>query len=166
MFYSMPGMPVKPRPEGLDRPVVPRIIRVMSRVNVWLYQRTGGRLGNTWRVGAAFPRGVPVCLLTTTGRKSGEPRTTPLLFIEDGGAVVVVGSYGGLPHTPQWVKNLEADPRARLQIGRTIREVSGRIATPETRARLWPKLVAHYADFASYQSWTEREIPVILLEPV
>ncbi len=157
--------PVKPRPEGLDRPIVPRIIRVMSRVNVWLFQKSGGRLGNTWRVGSAFPRGVPVCLLTTVGRKSGQPRTTPLLFIEDGDAVVVVGSYGGLPHVPLWVRNLEATPRARVQIGRQVRDVAGRIARPDERARLWPRLVAHYADFASYQTWTDREIPVVLLEP-
>ncbi len=157
-------MTAKPKPEGLDDPIVPKIIAAMSKANVWLYQKTGGRLGSTWRVGAAFPRGVPVCLLTTVGRKTGARRTTPLLFIEDGDDVVVVGSQGGLPKHPQWYLNLLVNPRATLQIKRDVREVVARVADPEERARLWPRLVAHYADFESYQAWTDREIPVIVLE--
>ncbi len=157
-------MTAKPKPEGLDDPIVPKIIAAMSKANVWLYQKTGGRLGSTWRVGAAFPRGVPVCLLTTVGRKTGARRTTPLLFIEDGDDVVVVGSQGGLPKHPQWYLNVLANPRATLQIKRDVREVVARVADPEERARLWPRLVAHYADFESYQAWTDREIPVIVLE--
>ncbi len=158
-------MSPKPKPKGLDDPIVPKIIGAMSKANVWLYQKTGGRIGGTWRVGAAFPRGVPVCLLTTIGRKSGEPRTVPLLFIEDGATVVVVGSQGGLPKHPLWYLNLLANPRATVQIGREIRDVVARVAAPEERAKLWPRLVAHYADFESYEAWTDREIPVVLLEP-
>jgi deazaflavin-dependent oxidoreductase (nitroreductase family) len=153
------------RPDGLDHPIVPKILRAVSRANVWLYQRTGGRIGGTWRVGSAFPRGVPVLLLTTKGRKSGEPRTTPLLYLEDAGRYVVVGSQGGLPKDPLWFSNLCADPNVRLQVGPRVMAARARVASPEERAALWPRLVAHYADFATYQAWTERTIPVVLLEP-
>ena len=86
-------VPIKPKPEGLDKPYVGKIIKAMSKLNVAVYRWTGGLLGSKWRVGAAFPWGVPVLLLTTTGRKSGQPRTAPLLFIADGQNVIVVG-YG------------------------------------------------------------------------
>ena len=152
------------RPEGLDHPWVPKVMRAMSRAHVWLYRRTGGRLGSTWRVGSAFPRGVPVLLLTTVGRKTKQPRTTPLLYLEDGARYAIVGSQGGLPKDPLWMANLRANPDVEVQIGGRVQAMRARIATPEERAQLWPRLVAHYADFAAYQSWTDRQIPVVLLE--
>jgi len=154
------------RPEGLDHPWVPGILRTMSRVHVWLYQRTGGRLGGHWRIGSAFPRGVPVLLLTTIGRKTGRARTTPLLYLEDGGRYAVVGSQGGLPRDPMWLGNLRAAPDVVVQVGARRRPMRARVAGAEERSALWPRLVAHYADFATYQAWTERQIPVVLLEPV
>lgn len=156
---------VKPKPEGLDKPYVGKIIKTMSKVNVVVYRWTRGLLGSKWRVGAAFPWGVPVLLLTTIGRKSGEPRTAPLLFIEDGSNVIVVGSQGGLPKDPLWYKNLVANPHCEVQIKRRKTKMVAHTANPEERARLWPKLVAHYADFASYETWTDRVIPVVILEP-
>src|SRR5689334_11300319 len=96
----------KPRPEGLDKPWVPGVMRRMSKAHVWVYQKTNGVLGGKWRVGAAFPRGVDVCLLTTKGRKSGETRTAPLLYLPDGPRVVVVASQGGMPKHPLWYLNL------------------------------------------------------------
>lgn len=156
---------IKPKPEGLDKPYVGRIIKAMSKVNVAIYRWTGGLLGSKWRVGAAFPRGIPVLLLTSIGRKSGEPRVAPLLFIDDGDSLVVVGSQGGLPRDPLWYKNLQANPTCEVQIKRRKMKMSARTASPEERERLWPKLVAHYADFASYETWTERVIPVLILEP-
>lgn len=154
----------KPRPDGLDRPYVGTIIKLMSKVNVALYRSTGGLLGSKWRVGSAFPRGIPILLLTTTGRKSGLPRVAPLLFLKDGPRLVVVASQGGLPKNPQWYENLRANPECEVQIKRHRREMRARTASPEERALLWPKLVAHYADFASYEAWTERVIPVVILE--
>ncbi len=156
---------IKPKPEGLDKPYVGKIIKTMSKVNVAIYRWTGGLLGSKWRVGSAFPWGVPVLLLTTIGRKSGQPRTAPLLFIEDGDKVVVVGSQGGLPKHPLWYKNLVATPECEVQIKRRKMKMKARTATPEERAALWPKLVAHYPDFASYATWTDRIIPVVILEP-
>lgn len=154
-----------PRPPGLDSPIVPKVMRLFSQANVWLYRKTGGRVGGKWRVGSAFPRGVPVLLLATTGRKSGEKRTTPLLYLEDGERVVVVASQGGMPKHPLWYLNLKSDPRVEVQIGPGVRPMHARDATPEERTTYWPRLVAHYRDFATYQSWTDRQIPVVVLEP-
>jgi len=157
---------IKPKPEGLDKPYVPKIIKVMSQVNTAVYRWTGGLLGSTWRVGSAFPWGIPVLLLTTIGRKSGQPRTLPLLFIEEGDHIIIVASRGGLPSEPLWYKNLVANPECDVQIKRRKLKAKARTASPEEREALWPKLVAHYPDFASYATWTDRIIPVVILEPV
>ena len=156
---------IKPKPEGLDKPYVGKIIKSMSKVNVAIYRWTGGLLGSKWRVGSAFPWGIPVLLLTTVGRKSGRPRTAALVFIEDGDNVIVVGSQGGLPKDPLWYKNLVATPECEVQIKRRKMKRKAHTASPEERAVLWPKLVAHYPDFASYATWTDRIIPVVILEP-
>ena len=157
---------IKPKPEGLDKPYVPKIIKVMSQVNTAVYRWTGGLLGSTWRVGSAFPWGIPLLLLTTIGRKTGQPRTLPLIFIEEGDRVIIVASRGGLPSEPLWYKNLVANPECDVQIKRRKFKAKARTASPEEREALWPKLVAHYPDFASYASWTDRVIPVVILEPV
>jgi deazaflavin-dependent oxidoreductase (nitroreductase family) len=157
---------MKTRPKGLDSQATRKIIKWMSTANVWLYRRTNGRVGRTWRVGSALRHGVPVCLLTTTGRKSGLPRTVPLLHVRDGQNVVLVASQGGLPENPQWYRNVEADPDVTVQFGAETTRMRARTATPEERTRLWPKLTGIYADFDSYQSWTDREIPVVICEPV
>lgn len=161
-----------PRPEtGVDdprrgAPWVVGVIKVMSRVNTCAYRISGGRLGGSWRVGSALRTPVPVCLLTTTGRKSGEPRTVPLLHFPDGDRVLLVASQGGLPKHPQWYLNVLADPAVTVQVGRRRRSMTAREATPAERAELWPKLVERYADFADYQANTSRVIPVIICEPV
>ncbi|WP_169846661.1 nitroreductase family deazaflavin-dependent oxidoreductase [Rhodococcus marinonascens] len=137
----------------------------MSAFNVALYRRTGGRLGSTWRVGSAFPRGLAVCLLTTTGRKSGEPRISPLLFLADGDQIILVASQGGLPKNPMWYLNLRADSEVTVQVKSRVRPMTARVAAPDERARLWPRLVEMYAEFDSYQSWTDRTIPVVICSP-
>lgn len=152
------------RPSGLDSKYTVDIIKWMSRINVKLYRATGGRLGGKWRVGSAFPWGIPVCLLTTTGRKSGQPRISPLLFLEDGDRVVLVASQGGLPKNPMWYLNIRANPDVTIQIESRIRKMRARVATDEERAELWPRLVDLYADFDNYQSWTDRQIPVVICE--
>ena len=156
---------VKTRPKGLDSPVTAKVIKVMSRANVRLYQATGGRVGGTWRVGSALRHGTPVCLLTTIGRKSGQERVSPLLYLADGDRVVVVASQGGLPKNPMWYLNIRADPEVTVQVGSSIRPMRARVADAEERAALWPRLVEMYADFENYQSWTDREIPVVICEP-
>lgn len=152
------------RPPGLDSKYTVDIIKWMSKTNVKLYRATGGRLGGKWRVGSAFPWGIPVCLLTTTGRKSGQPRVSPLLFLEDGDRVILVASQGGLPKNPMWYLNIRANPEVTIQIKSRIRTMRARVATDEERAELWPRLVDMYADFDNYQSWTDRQIPVVICE--
>ena len=116
------------------------------------------------RVGGRFLRGAPVLLLTTQGRRSGEPRTAPLLYLEDGGRIVIVASKGGMSHHPLWYRNLQADPECEVEIGRERRVVRARVATAEEKRDLWPKLLAMYRDYADYQARTERDIPVVILE--
>jgi F420H(2)-dependent quinone reductase len=155
------------RPPALDKPWVPGVIHAMSRAQTWLYQRTGGRLGSRWYLGGTLRRGgIPLCLLSTRGRRSGQWRTTPLLFLRAGRTVAVVGSQGGLPKDPLWVRNLQADPRCELQIGRERLPCRARFADRVERVRWWPMLVAHYPDFESYAAWTDRTIPIVLLECV
>lgn len=154
------------RPPGLDSPRTVTIIKWMSAVNVRAFRLTGGRLGSKWRIGSAFPRGIPVCLVTATGRKSGQRRTSPLLYLPDGDRVILVASQGGLPKHPMWYLNMVANPEVTVQTRKQVRPMRARVADPAERAELWPRLVEMYADFNNYQSWTEREIPVVICEPV
>lgn len=158
----------KPRPDQLDAGWVRTLIRLGSRANTWLYQTTGGRLGGTWRVMAGFKKPVPVLLLTATGRRTGRERTVPLLYLQDGADVVVVASTGGLPHHPSWYLNVTANPHVTVQIGSEVSRRRARTATTEEREQLWSRLVELYADFETYQAWTEhtRQIPVVILEPL
>ena len=156
--------PPKPKPwdemSPRTREVAKKVIKYSSRANVWLYRKTGGQLG------AGFFSETDVCLMTTTGRKSGLPRTVPLLYMRDGERVLLVASKGGFPKHPLWYKNLQATPRVTLQIGAEVREMTARTADEAERARLWPRLVEYYPGYADYQAVTERLIPVVVLEPV
>ena len=108
----------------------------------------------------------PVLLLTTTGRKTGEERTTPLLYLADGEDLVVVASNGGAPKHPAWLLNLRANPEATVEVGGRKLRVRAREAGPEEKERLWPKLVEMYGSYEDYRRRTDREIPVVLLEPI
>ena len=134
-------------------------IRLMSVVNTWVFRVTGGRLG------AKFLRGAPVGLLTTTGRRSGEPRTTPLIYLADGERVVLVASQGGLPRNPLWYDNLAAKPEVAFRTPQGERAYRARTAAASEKAALWPRLVAIYRDYDDYQKRTDREIPVVVLDP-
>lgn len=158
-------MSPKARPQGLDSPVVPKVMKHAGRAHVRLYRATGGRIGGKWRIGAGFKKPVPTLLLDHVGRKSGRTFTTPLLYLLDGPNVIIVASQGGLPKNPQWYANLRAHPETQVQIKAEKRLVRARTASAEERAELWPKLVELYADFNDYQAWTDREIPVVILEP-
>ncbi len=154
------------RPPGLDSPMTAKVIKYMAKIQVWLFRRTNGRIGNKWRIGAGFRKPVPTLLLDHVGRKSGTTFTTPLLYLVDGQQLVVVASQGGLPKNPQWYPNLVAHPDTVVHLPkRPSVAVRARTATGAERERLWPMLVALYADFAKYAAWTEREIPVVVLEP-
>lgn len=153
------------RPAQLDSPTVAKFIKVGSRLNTRLYKLTRGKLGGTWRVGAALRNPTPVCLLTTVGRKSGQERTVPLLFLRDGDDIVVVASQGGLPKNPAWYYNVRDEPAVRIQVGGDDRSYLAHIADDVERDRLWPQLVSLYADFDTYAAWTDRKIPVVICSP-
>jgi deazaflavin-dependent oxidoreductase (nitroreductase family) len=126
--------------------------------HVHLYRLTGGRVGGRLR-------GVDILLLDHVGRKTGTRRTSPLLYIEDGENLVIVASKGGAPKHPAWWINLRANPRTTVQVGSERRQVRARQASPEERARLWPRLLEVWPDYEAYQERTSRKIPVIILEP-
>ena len=134
-------------------------VRTMSWVNTALFRASGGRIGNK------FMRGAPVCLVTTTGAKSGQRRTTPLIYLADGESVVIVASKGGMSHHPAWYHNLAKHPEAQVQIGSSVREMVARRASDTEKATLWPRLVAIYRDYDDYQARTDRNIPVMILAP-
>ena len=135
------------------------VIHWISMLNTALYRLSGGRLLGTWI------RGAPIGLLSHQGRKSGEWRTAPLLYLEDGDRIVIVASKGGMSHHPWWYRNLEANPDCAFEIGSRKRTMRARTASPAERKGYWPRLVAMYADYDSYQARTTREIPVVVLEP-
>lgn len=153
-------------PKGLDSALTKKIMKVASRAHVQVFKATNGRIGSVWRVGAAFKKPAPTLLLEHVGRRSGKTFTTPLLYMRDGANLVVVASQGGMPKNPQWFANLTANPDTRVHLrGERGRAVRARVASPAEKAGLWPRLVEVYADYDRYQSWTDREIPVVILEP-
>jgi deazaflavin-dependent oxidoreductase (nitroreductase family) len=153
-------------PKGLDSALTKKIMKVASKAHVAVFKATSGRIGSKWRVGAGFKKPAPTLLLEHIGRKSGTTFTTPLLYLVDAENLVVVASQGGMPKNPQWFANLTANPETRVHLrGERGRAVRARVATPAEKAELWPRLVDVYADYDRYQSWTDREIPVVILEP-
>ena len=154
------------KPKQLNAPFVKTGMRYAGRAHAWVYRRSGGKIGGTWRVGSGAKKPVPTLLLDHVGRRTGTRFTTPLLYLDDGRDLVVVASQGGLPKNPQWYANLLAHPDTDVSLkGERDRPVRARAATPDERAALWPRLVRLYADFAKYQKWTDRQIPVVVLEP-
>jgi deazaflavin-dependent oxidoreductase (nitroreductase family) len=149
----------KPAPRGLNSPRTTTIIKWMSRAQTFLYKKTGGRLGGT------FLQGAPVALLTTTGRKSGEPRVSPLLYLREGNRVVLVASKGGAATNPMWYLNLKANPKVSVQIKDEVLHLTARDATDGERAQYWPRLTEMYTSFEDYQSWTDRVIPIVICDP-
>jgi deazaflavin-dependent oxidoreductase (nitroreductase family) len=136
-----------------------RGLKLVSRLHVVLFRASGGRLGGRFRkIG-------PVLLLTTTGRKSGKQRTTPLLYVEDGERYVIVASVGGAPSDPAWYLNLSSNPAATIQVGHERTAVSAKTAAPEERERLWTLAATMYPGYDDYQAKTSREIPVVVLTP-
>ncbi len=141
-------MPADPNPFGQD---------LFGEEHVRAYRETGGEHGYHWR-------GTTILLLTTTGRVSGEERTTPLIFSADGETWVVIASKGGAPDHPDWYKNLEADPDAMIQVRRERIPVRAHTAQGADRERLWQLMVEAWPAYDEYQDKTDREIPVVVLE--
>jgi deazaflavin-dependent oxidoreductase (nitroreductase family) len=142
------------------------LLRFFSAFHLRVYRATHGMVG-AMLFDPPYPwRLLPMCLLTTTGRKSGIQRTLPLLYLGDGDRVVLVASYGGKPVHPLWYTNLLAHPEAIVQTGGLIRKMRARTASPTERAELWIRMVKLYPGYEKYQRRTEREIPLVICEPL
>jgi deazaflavin-dependent oxidoreductase (nitroreductase family) len=124
------------------------------------YRETGGEVGHIWR------RGAKTLLLTTRGRKSGNPTTAPLIYEQDGDSYVVVASKGGAPRHPGWYRNLVKDPNVEVQVMDDVFAAQARTATGEERERLWQLAAQQWPDYDAYQQRTDRQIPVVVLERV
>ena len=126
--------------------------------HVRVYRETAGQRGYHWR-------GTTILLLSTTGRSSGELRTTPLIHRTDGDRWVVVASKGGAPENPSWYENLKADPNATIEVQGDVIAVAASTASGEERTRLWSLLAEAWPAYDDYQKKTDREIPVVVLTP-
>lgn len=134
-------------------------VKRWSAFHAALYRSSRGLVGNRLV-------GNDMLLLTTKGRVTGTDHTVPLLYLRQGGLIVVVASYGGRPHHPGWYHNLVADPSVRVQVRGKRLAMSARTATAEERTRWWPLIVRAYEGYTLYQSRTARQIPVVFLEPL
>jgi deazaflavin-dependent oxidoreductase (nitroreductase family) len=131
---------------------------LFGQEHVKRYIETDGEEGHDWR------NGVPVLILTTTGRRSGEPRPTPLIYGRAGDDYVVVASKGGAPEPPAWYLNLSDAPEVQVQVKADRFTARARTATPDEKPALWQTMAGIWPDYDAYQSKTDREIPVVVLE--
>jgi deazaflavin-dependent oxidoreductase (nitroreductase family) len=135
------------------------LFRIATGLHKELYRRSSGRMGG--KAGK-----IQMLLLTTTGRKSGQPRTTPLNYGTDGDRLILVASFGGDDRAPQWYRNLVANPEVTVLIGTETRRMRASTASPEEKPRLWALMTAGYPGYDGYQRKTERDIPVVVLSPL
>lgn len=146
-------------PKALNSKPVGFLIKQMSRANTWIFKKSNGKLGDK------FLRGAPVGILTTMGRKTGEPRESPLLFLQEGKRIILVASQGGRANNPMWYLNLRANPKVSFQTKNEVLSLTARDATDAERDEYWPKLDAMYPDFKDYRSYTDRKIPIVICDP-
>ncbi len=154
-------------PTGEDNannlPLLARLVaaelRLFSRIHLFAYRHTGGAIG-----GRVF--GNPVLLLTTTGRLTGKQRTTPLVYLADGDAMILIAGAAGAVKHPTWWLNLKARPEAQVQLGRRTLRVRAIEATEEEQHRLWSRYPSMHARFVFMQQRVPRKIPVIILRPI
>jgi len=140
-----------------SRPVV-LVMKYFARAHIWLYQRTGGRVG-------AKLLWFPAALVTTTGRKTGQSRTTPTLYLRDDDRVILPASFGGRDADPGWYRNLKANPKVHIQIRGDHLDLIARDATDGERKRYWPNLIRIYPPYRGYRQAADRVIPLVVCEP-
>ena len=133
-------------------------LKYFARVHIAVYRRTNGRLG-------AKLLWFPAALVTTTGRKSGQPRTTATLYLRDGPKVVLPASFGGRNTDPMWYLNLQANPLVLVQVRNEHLAMTARDATDEERRRYWPVLIRLYPPYKNYRDAADRVIPLVVCEP-
>ena len=151
-------MPKSP-PPFLNSRYFDFFLKWTSRLNTWMYRRNNCKgLGGT-------VQNIPVALLTTTGRKTGQPRVSPLYFHRESDRVILAASRGGGDKNPMWYLNIKSNPQVQVQIQDEVLNLNARDATDDELARYWPKLVEMYPTYENYQSWTDRVIPLVVCEP-
>lgn len=137
---------------------------IANHIKLYLADPAAAHMWDARPVGQ--PAEVTTLLLTTTGRKSGEPRHVPLLYVEDGDGYLIIGSKGGNVDHPLWCLNLEADPLCEIRVGAPPVKARARILDGEEHARAWAKITARHPNYSKYQARTERRIPVVRIEPI
>jgi deazaflavin-dependent nitroreductase family protein len=146
---------------GRSAQALRKFMQVCSRLHLFAYRWTKGMMGGTLGL-----RDAQILLLTTTGRKTGKPRTIPLLSIEDAGEPIVIASHGGLDQPPSWWLNLNTNPEALVQIQNQIFRVLAEQADAERAKYLWPRFVKAFPGYKDYRKRTNREFPIVLLHPI
>ncbi|HEV3034706.1 MAG TPA: nitroreductase family deazaflavin-dependent oxidoreductase [Solirubrobacteraceae bacterium] len=135
------------------------VLRRLMGGHAAIYRATNGLVGHR------FPGAPPTLLLDHTGARSAKRRTSPLVYVRDGENVILVASKGGYPKNPGWFHNLQANPDTTIQIGSSRQKVHARVADSAEHERLWPIVVKVYSGYDDYQQRTERQIPLVILEP-
>lgn len=133
-------------------------LSLLGAEHVKRYRETGGEVGHIWN-------GATALLLTTTGRKSGEPRTQPLIYGADGERFIVVASKGGAPQHPAWYLNLQNNPVVEIQVKDKVMKARARTASDTERDALWDLMTAVWPNYEQYAQRTTRKIPIVILEP-
>lgn len=156
---------VKTRREDVDEipqkwvPMVRAITRYYTRLNVWVFKKSKGRLMKN------FPGGAPICVVGMIGKKSGRRREIALIYLPHGDNVLLVASQGGLDKHPAWYHNIAANPDIDILFEGTVRQMKARQVGDDEKRELWPVLLSIYPDFDEYQARTDRNIPVFCCEP-
>jgi deazaflavin-dependent oxidoreductase (nitroreductase family) len=138
---------------------VQRVMKYYTRLNVWVYKKTSGRLMRN------FPGGYPICIVGMKGKKSGKHREIALIHLPWGDKKLLVASQGGMENHPLWYFNICANPQIDIMVGGDTQSYLAELASPEQKRELWPHLLSMYPDSDSYQARTDRDIPVFICEP-
>ena len=137
-----------------------KFIKIITRAQVWTFKKTNGKF---WK---NFPGGFPICVVGTTGAKSGLRREVALIHVADGENKYLVASQGGMDKSPFWFYNIRKNPEVDIMFGGETKEYKTRQISDEEKAAAWPLLLSFYPDFDEYQARTDRNIPVFICEPI
>ena len=151
---------VQPIPEKWT-PMIRRVMRVATKLNVWVFRRSGGRLMKTF-----LRSGAPICIVTVTGRKTGKPREIALIHIPWQDKKLLVASQGGMAKHPVWYHNIVANPEIGIYVDGEDKRYQADRASEDQKRQLWPRLLEVYPDFDEYQARTDRDIPVFICTPI
>jgi deazaflavin-dependent oxidoreductase (nitroreductase family) len=140
-------------------PFVRKFMKLYTRLNVWVFKKSNGKLMNK------FPGGAPICLVGMTGRKTGARREVMLIHLPHGNNKLLVASQGGLDMNPVWFNNIIANPQVDIMVDGNSQQYAVHQADADEKRTLWPHLLSIYPDFDEYQARTDRDIPVLVCQP-